>query len=70
MRNFTFRLMAMVIVVASIWIFLVKGSEAKQKWVFKMKDKYENKKNLAQKKLIQKRGGVLLDDIEMQAYHS
>ena len=70
MKKFTFKGMALVFFFFSICIYLVKGSEAKQKWVFKIKDKYENKKNQAQKKLIKKRGGVLLDDIEMQSYHS
>ena len=70
MKKVRFRLIALVIVSSSVWIFLVKGSEAKQKWVFKMKDKYENRRILAQQKLIKRQGGVLLDDIEMQAYHS
>lgn len=70
MKNIRFRMMTLLIVVSAMGIFIVKGSEAKDKWVFKMKDKYENKKNLAQKKLLQKRGGILLDDIEMQAFHS
>ncbi len=46
-----------------------KGSEAKQKWVFKIKDKYDNRRQMAEKKKIARKGGVLLDDIEMAAYH-
>jgi hypothetical protein len=49
---------------------LLKGEEAKQKWVFKMKSKYENRRLVAERKNIARKGGVLLDDIEMAAYHN
>jgi hypothetical protein len=60
--------------VALIWIFagllgFFKGDEAKQKWVFKIKNKYVNRKQVKENKLIALRGGVLLDEIEMSAYH-
>jgi len=51
-------------------IGVVKGEEAKQKWVFRMKSKYENRRLMAEKKSIARKGGVLLDDIEMAAYHN
>jgi hypothetical protein len=51
-------------------IGMFKGEEAKQKWVFKLKTKYENKRLVAQKKSIARQGGILLDDIEMAAYHN
>jgi hypothetical protein len=51
-------------------IGVVKGEEAKQKWVFRMKSKYENRRLMAEKKSIVRKGGVLLDDIEMAAYHN
>jgi hypothetical protein len=49
---------------------LVKGEEAKQKWVFKIKSKYENRRLIAERKSIARKGGVLLDDIELAAYHN
>jgi hypothetical protein len=49
---------------------LLKGEEAKQKWVFRMKSKYENRRLMAERKNIARKGGVLLDDIEMAAYHN
>ena len=60
--------------VVLIWIFagllgMFKGDEAKQKWVFKIKNKYVNRKQVKENKLIALRGGVLLDDIELAAYH-
>lgn len=49
---------------------LVKGEEARQKWVFRIRSKYENRRLIAERKSIARRGGVLLDDIEMAAYHN
>jgi hypothetical protein len=49
---------------------LLKGEEAKQKWVFRIRSKYENKRLMAERKSIARKGGVLLDDIEMAAYHN
>jgi hypothetical protein len=48
---------------------LVKGEEAKQKWVFRIRSKYENRRLMAERKSIARKGGVLLDDIEMASYH-
>ena len=51
-------------------IGVVKGEEAKQKWVFRMKSKYDNRRLMAEKKSIARKGGVLLDDDELAAYHN
>ena len=51
-------------------IGIVKGEEAKQKWVFRLKSKYENRRLMAERKSIARKGGVLLDDIELAAYHN
>ena len=50
-------------------IGLFKGEEAKQKWVFKIKSKYDNKRLIAERKLLARSGGVLLDEIEMSSFH-
>jgi len=47
----------------------VRGEEAKQKWVFRIKSKVDTKKLIAEKRQIAKKGGVLLDDIEMASFH-
>ena len=47
-----------------------KGEEAKQKWVFKIRSKYDNKRLMAEKRSIARKGGVLLDDIELASYHN
>ena len=51
-------------------IGVVKGEEAKQKWVFRMKSKYENRRLMAERKSLARKGGVLLDDIELAAFHN
>ncbi len=51
-------------------IGLVKGEEAKQKWVFRLRSKYDNRRLMAERKSIARKGGVLLDDIELAAYHN
>jgi len=51
-------------------IGLVKGEEAKQKYVFRLRSKFENRRLMAERKLIARKGGVLLDDIELAAYHN
>jgi hypothetical protein len=51
-------------------IGLLKGEEAKQKWVFRMRSKYDNRRLMAERKSIARKGGVLLDDIELAAYHN
>ena len=56
-----------IIVGTAISIF--KGAEARQKWVFKMKNRFEEKKQLAEQKKMQRSGGVLLDDIELASFH-
>jgi hypothetical protein len=62
-------LLFFVISIGSV-IGMVKGEEAKQKWVFKIKSKVDTKKLTAEKRLLAKKGGVLLDDIEMASFHN
>lgn len=58
----------MVALAGFVGFFL--GSEAKQKWVSKFKNRYDNRKHLAEQKSFIRKGGVLLDDIELEAYHN
>jgi len=62
-------LLFFVISVGSV-IGIVRGEEAKQKWVFRIKSRVDNKKLIAEKKQLAKKGGVLLDDIEMASFHN
>ena len=49
---------------------LFKGEEAKQKYVFRIRSRYDNKRQIAERKSNARKGGVMLDDIEMAAYHN
>ena len=51
-------------------IGMMRGEEAKQKWVFRIKSKVDTKRLIAEKRQIAKKGGVLLDDIEMASFHN
>lgn len=47
-----------------------KGNEAKQKWMFRIKSRFDEKRQMAENKKLLKGGGVLLDDIEIASFHS
>lgn len=63
--KFFFRL----ILLTGIVIGILKGQEARNKWVSKKKIKYEAKKGF-QKKTNTDESLVMLDEIEMSTYHS
>ena len=63
--KFTFRLF----LVGGIIVGIVKGQDARQKWVTKKKIKYEARK-AQQKTISTDRSLVALDEIEMSTYHS
>ncbi|RYE14182.1 MAG: hypothetical protein EOP45_20000 [Sphingobacteriaceae bacterium] len=49
---------------------LLKGRKAiTSKWVFKIKNRFEEKKLLAEHKKLVRSGGVVLDDIELASFH-
>ena len=70
MKTYRNRLVVFLAVTVGSLIGLFKGEEARQKWVFRIRSKYENKRLMAEKKSIARQGGVMLDDIEMAAFHS
>jgi len=63
--KFTFTMILLVGIVVGI----LRGQEARQKWVSKKKVKYESKKAY-QKDLNSGESQVMLDEIEMSTYHS
>ena len=70
MKGFKNKMVVFLAVSVGGMIGVVKGEEAKQKWVFRMKSKYENRRLMAERKSLARKGGVLLDDIELAAYHN
>lgn len=49
---------------------IFRGSEAKQKWVFRIKSRFDEKRQIAEQKKLIRDGGVALDDIELAAFHN
>jgi len=70
MKSYKNKLVVFLAVGIGTVVGLFRGEEARQKWVFKIKSKYENKRLIAERRLLARKGGVLLDDIEMAAYHN
>jgi hypothetical protein len=70
MKGFKNKMVVFLAVSVGGMIGIIKGEEAKQKWVFRLKSKVENRRLMAERKSIARKGGVLLDDIELAAYHN
>jgi hypothetical protein len=70
MKGVKNRMVVFLAVVVGGMVGVVKGEEAKQKYVFKVKSKFENRRLMAERKSLARKGGVLLDDIELAAYHN
>ena len=70
MKGVKNRMVVFLAVVVGGMIGVVKGEEAKQKYVFRVRSKFENRRLMAERKSIARKGGVLLDDIELAAYHN
>lgn len=49
---------------------LFKGNEAKQKWIFKIRSSFDEKRHLAEQRKVIRQGGVALDDIEIASFHT
>ena len=67
MRRIIYTLLFSMIMVAGLFIGMVKGQEVRNKWISKMKFKHEEKKD-NQKQLV--KGEIMLDEIEEATYHS
>lgn len=59
------KFMFTLIILGGLFVGILKGSDAKQKWVAKKKGKYVAKKITHDQK-----AWVVLDEIEMATYHS
>ncbi|MCW3117396.1 MAG: hypothetical protein JWM28_1478 [Chitinophagaceae bacterium] len=69
MKQVLHKLLLSMILSGGLFIGMVKGQEVKQKWIAKMKDRYEGKESASHKNTT-KAGEVLLDEYEIAAYHS
>ena len=70
MKKYTNKMVVFLAVTVGTIIGVFKGEEAKQKWVFRMRTKYDNRRLMAERRSTVRKGGVLLDDIELAAFHS
>jgi hypothetical protein len=62
-------ILLLVLTIGSV-VGIFRGSEAKQKWVFRIKSRFDEKRLLAEQKKLVRGGGVALDDIELAAFHN
>lgn len=67
MKKIIYSLIFSFIMVAGLFIGMVRGQEVRNKWVSKMKFRYEERKD--HKKQVLPRG-IMLDEIEEATYHS
>ncbi len=65
MKHIIYKLPFSFILFAGMFVGMTKGQNVKQKWVNKMKNRYEQKRSFAR---IQS-NEVLLDEIELATYH-
>lgn len=70
MKRFQQKAVVMIVMVVGSLIGAFKGQEARQKWMFKVLAKQDEKQTRAVRKSEVRKGKVLLDDIEMAAYHN
>jgi hypothetical protein len=70
MKTFYRTFLLSIVMVLATFVGWVKGPEAKQKWVYKWKSSYNEKRQLARKRMAQRRGQVVLDDVEWAAFHN
>ena len=69
MSEFNSKWVIVLVLVVGTVIGMFKGAEARQKWLFKMKNRYEEKRQLAEQKRLQRSGEIPLDDIELASFH-
>lgn len=69
MKRFQHKMVIMLAVFVGTIVGLFRGTEARQKWVYKIKSRYEDKRQTAMRRSLQP-GEVMLDDIELAAFHN
>ncbi|HMC86845.1 MAG TPA: hypothetical protein VKI61_15055 [Chitinophagaceae bacterium] len=70
MKKFYRTFLLSIIMIAATFVGWVKGTEAKQKLVYKWKTNYDEKRQLARKRIALRKGQVVLDDVEWASFHN
>ncbi|MEJ7736021.1 MAG: hypothetical protein WKF97_01230 [Chitinophagaceae bacterium] len=69
MKAFKMVMALFFVVLISSLVGIFKGSEAKHKWILKIRNKYDNRRQVADQSSPERSGDVLLDEIELASYH-
>jgi hypothetical protein len=69
MKVYQNRVLLVLVLVVGTLVGVFRGNEAKQRWIFKIKTRFEEKRHLAERKKLMREGQVALDDIEIAAFH-
>lgn len=69
MKRFQQKAVIVIAVMVGSVIGAFKGQEARQRFIFKVLSKQDERMSRAVRKMEARKGKVLLDDIEMAAYH-
>ena len=59
-----------MILTGGLFIGMVRGQEIKQRWITKMKNKYEGKRTTNGDAILLSSEEITLDEFEISAYHS
>jgi hypothetical protein len=70
MKMFRSRIILILALTIGTIVGIFRGNEAKQKWVFRIKSRFDEKRQIAEQKRLMRDGGVALDDIEIAAFHN
>lgn len=70
MKMFRSRIILILALTIGTIVGIFRGNEARQKWVFRIKSRFDEKRQLAEQKRLMRDGGVALDDIEIAAFHN
>jgi hypothetical protein len=70
MKMFRYKMILVLALTIGTIVGIFRGSEAKQKWFFRVKSRFDEKRQLAEQRKLMRDGGVALDDIEIAAFHN
>jgi len=69
MKRLLHKMLLSMILTGGLFIGMIRGQEIKQKWIAKMKNRYEEKESKSNLKTANPEE-VSLDEFEISAYHS
>lgn len=70
MKRFRYTTILLLALTIGSIVGFFRGSEARQKWVFRVKSRFAERRQLAEQKKIEQLGGVALDEIEIASFHN